>query len=123
MKKAVTADTAAVILEPIQGEGGINIPPDGYLPEVRKLCDEHEALLILDEIQTGFARTGKMFACEHWGVVPGHHDRGQVARRRDLSRSPPPYSRKRYRTSSSPIPSSTSRPSAARTWGASWGWP
>ena len=63
-------DTAAVILEPIQGEGGINLPPQGYLQEVRKICDEHEALLILDEIQTGFARTGKMFASEHWGVVP-----------------------------------------------------
>jgi acetylornithine/succinyldiaminopimelate/putrescine aminotransferase len=67
---AVTDDTAAIILEPIQGEGGIHIPPDNYLPEVRKLCDEKEILLILDEIQTGLARTGKMFACEHWGVVP-----------------------------------------------------
>jgi acetylornithine/succinyldiaminopimelate/putrescine aminotransferase len=67
---AITDDTAAVILEPIQGEGGINIPPDRYLKEVRKICTEHEALLILDEIQTGFARTGKMFASEHWGVVP-----------------------------------------------------
>jgi putrescine aminotransferase len=70
IKKAITADTAAIILEPIQGEGGINIPPDQYLPEVRKLCDDHEILLILDEIQTGFGRTGKMFASEHWGVVP-----------------------------------------------------
>ena len=70
IKKAITADTAAIILEPIQGEGGINIPPDDYLPQVRKLCDDHEILLILDEIQTGFARTGKMFASEHWGVVP-----------------------------------------------------
>jgi len=67
---AITDDTAAVILEPIQGEGGINIPPYGYLKEVRKICSEHETLLILDEIQTGFARTGKMFASEHWGVVP-----------------------------------------------------
>jgi putrescine aminotransferase len=66
----MTKNTAAVILEPIQGEGGINIPPDGYLQEVRAICDEHEALLILDEIQTGLARTGKMFASEHWGVVP-----------------------------------------------------
>ncbi|MEI6609109.1 MAG: aspartate aminotransferase family protein [Deltaproteobacteria bacterium] len=69
-KKAVTDDTAAIILEPIQGEGGINIPPDNYLPAVRKICDEHEILLIFDEIQTGFGRTGKMFASEHWGVVP-----------------------------------------------------
>jgi putrescine aminotransferase len=70
VRDVFTKDTAAVILEPIQGEGGINLPPAGYLQEVRKMCDEHEALLILDEIQTGFARTGKMFACEHWGVVP-----------------------------------------------------
>jgi len=70
IRKAVTKDTAAVILETIQGEGGINIPPDGYLAAVRKICDENEVLLILDEIQTGFGRTGKMFACEHWGVTP-----------------------------------------------------
>jgi acetylornithine/succinyldiaminopimelate/putrescine aminotransferase len=70
VREAMSADTAAVILEPVQGEGGINVPPDDYLPEVRRICDEHEALLILDEIQTGFARTGRMFACEHWGVVP-----------------------------------------------------
>ena len=70
MRSAVTDDTAAIILEPIQGEGGIHIPPDDYLPEIRKLCDQKEILLILDEIQTGMARTGKMFASEHWGVVP-----------------------------------------------------
>jgi putrescine aminotransferase len=70
IRDVFTEDTAAVILEPIQGEGGINLPPEGYLQEVRKICDEHDALLILDEIQTGFARTGKMFASEHWGVVP-----------------------------------------------------
>jgi putrescine aminotransferase len=70
LEKAVTDDTAAVILEPIQGEGGIHIPGDEYLPAVRKICDANECLLILDEIQTGFGRTGKMFACEHWGVVP-----------------------------------------------------
>jgi len=70
MRAAVTDDTAAILLEPIQGEGGIHIPPDDYLPAIRKLCDEREILLILDEIQTGMARTGKMFASEHWGVVP-----------------------------------------------------
>lgn len=70
IRKAANKDTAAVILETIQGEGGINIPPEGYLAEVRKICDENEVLLILDEIQTGFGRTGKMFACEHWGVTP-----------------------------------------------------
>jgi putrescine aminotransferase len=67
---AITDDTAAVILETIQGEGGINVPSDDYLPKVRKICDEHDVLLILDEIQTGMGRTGRMFACEHWGVTP-----------------------------------------------------
>ncbi|MBI4056800.1 MAG: putrescine aminotransferase [Elusimicrobia bacterium] len=63
-------DIAAVILEPIQGEGGINVPPDDYLPRVRDLCDRYGALLIMDEVQTGMGRTGKMFACEHWNVIP-----------------------------------------------------
>lgn len=61
---------AAIILEPIQGEGGVIVPPETYLPEVRALCDEIGALLILDEVQTGMGRTGKMFACEHYGVQP-----------------------------------------------------
>jgi putrescine aminotransferase len=63
-------DVGAVLLEPIQGEGGVNIPSDEYLPAVRRLCDEFGALLIFDEVQTGMGRTGKMFACEHWGVTP-----------------------------------------------------
>lgn len=57
-----------MILEPIQGEGGVILPPQGYLTEVRKLCDEFGALMILDEVQTGMGRTGKMFACEHENV-------------------------------------------------------
>jgi len=68
--RAVGEDVGAVLLEPIQGEGGVNIPDDSYLPSVRALCDEFGALLILDEVQTGMGRTGKMFACEHWGVAP-----------------------------------------------------
>ncbi|KAG1715587.1 hypothetical protein ID866_1564 [Astraeus odoratus] len=63
-------DVAAVILEPIQGEGGVILPPQGYLPAVRQLCDEFGALLILDEVQTGMGRTGRMFACEHENVQP-----------------------------------------------------
>ncbi|SFH06095.1 diamine aminotransferase apoenzyme [Desulfotomaculum arcticum] len=63
-------DVAAVIVEPIQGEGGVIIPPDDYLPRLRELCDRYGALLILDEVQTGMGRTGKMFACEHSNVVP-----------------------------------------------------
>jgi len=60
----------AILVEPIQARGGINVPPPGFLPLLRKLCDRHGALLILDEIYTGFGRTGKWFACEHTGVVP-----------------------------------------------------
>lgn len=70
LKAAVTDDTAAIILEPIQGEGGVNCPPDGYLVDVRQLCDDTSVLLILDEVQTGLGRTGKMFGCEHEGIVP-----------------------------------------------------
>lgn len=66
----VGEDVAAVLVEPIQGEGGINIPPDDYLPKLRELCDDFGALLIFDEVQTGMGRTGKMFAAEHYGVVP-----------------------------------------------------
>ena len=68
--QAVSKDTAAVILEPIQGEGGVILPPDGYLQKVREICSNNGTLLIFDEVQTGFGRTGKMFACEHWGVAP-----------------------------------------------------
>jgi 4-aminobutyrate aminotransferase-like enzyme len=60
----------AILVEPVQARGGINIPPKEFLPLLRKLCDEHGALLILDEIYTGLGRTGKWFACEHAGVVP-----------------------------------------------------
>ena len=60
----------AILVEPIQARGGINIPPPGFLPLLRKLCDEHEALLVLDEIYTGFGRTGKWFACEHTDTTP-----------------------------------------------------
>ena len=67
---AVTERTAAVIFEPIQGEGGIVVPPDEYLPRAREICDQAGALLILDEVQTGFARTGKWWACEWAGVEP-----------------------------------------------------
>jgi putrescine aminotransferase len=68
--RAVGEDVGAVLLEPIQGEGGVNIPDDDYLPNVRALCDEFGALLILDEVQTGMGRTGRMFCCEHYGVSP-----------------------------------------------------
>lgn len=63
-------DVCAVLLEPIQGEGGVHVPSDGYLQQVRALCDKHDALLIFDEVQTGVARTGKWFAYMHSGVKP-----------------------------------------------------
>ena len=70
LTQAVDAQTACVILEPIQGEGGIRLPPDDYLPAARELCTERGALLILDEVQTGLGRTGAMFGCNHSQVVP-----------------------------------------------------
>ena len=70
VEEAISNRTAAVIAEPIQGEGGVHIAPEGFLQGLRKLCDEHGALLILDEVQTGFGRTGRMWASEHWGVSP-----------------------------------------------------
>ncbi|WP_027340608.1 aminotransferase class III-fold pyridoxal phosphate-dependent enzyme [Halonatronum saccharophilum] len=66
----INHNTAAVILEPIQGEGGINLPPKDYLRSVREACDIYGVALILDEVQTGLGRTGKMFACEHYGISP-----------------------------------------------------
>lgn len=70
MEEAVTEDTAAIIIEPVQGEGGIYPATDEYMKGLRKLCDDTETLLIFDEIQTGFGRTGKFFCCEYSGVVP-----------------------------------------------------
>lgn len=61
---------AAILAEPIIGGGGVLVPPDEYLPGLRELCDQYGLLLMLDEVITGFGRTGKLFACEHWGVVP-----------------------------------------------------
>ena len=66
----ISQDTAAVLIEPIQGEGGIHTPPEGYLAGVREICDEVGTLLIFDEVQTGFGRTGEMFAGQHWNVTP-----------------------------------------------------
>ena len=70
IEKTITRDTAAVILEPVQGEGGINVPAPDYLPAVRKLCDKSGALLICDEVQTGLGRTGEMFAVNHTNTLP-----------------------------------------------------
>src|SRR5437762_1397143 len=63
-------DVAAIFVEPIQGEGGYNVAPKGFLEGLRKLCDKHGILLVVDEVQSGLGRTGKMWAIEHWGVEP-----------------------------------------------------
>lgn len=70
LQKSITGHTCAIMLEPIQGEAGIIMPEAGYLKEVRQLCDNHDLLLIFDEIQTGMGRTGKLFAYEHFNVKP-----------------------------------------------------
>ncbi|MFB3096407.1 MAG: aspartate aminotransferase family protein [Nitrosopumilaceae archaeon] len=70
LRSSVDSDTGFIIIEPIQGESGIHVPPDGFLQDVRKLCDEKGILLIFDEIQTGLGRTGEMWACQHWDTVP-----------------------------------------------------
>ncbi len=63
-------ELAAIFVEPIQGEGGYIVPPPEFLPGLRALCDEHDVLMVADEVQAGVGRTGKFFACEHWGVAP-----------------------------------------------------
>ncbi|TAM76640.1 ornithine--oxo-acid transaminase [bacterium] len=70
LRAAVGPQTCAVMLEPVQGEGGVVVPPEGYLRAVRQLCSERNVLFLADEIQTGFGRTGDLFACDHEGVTP-----------------------------------------------------
>lgn len=70
LNRAVTSETAAVLLEPIQGEGGIRMPPEGFLEDVREMCNQRGCLLMLDEVQTGMGRTGRLFAYEHVGIEP-----------------------------------------------------
>lgn len=70
IKNAVNKNTVAIMLEPIQGEAGVKIPPKGYLRQIREICDQNNILMIIDEIQTGFGRTGKLFAFEHEDIRP-----------------------------------------------------
>lgn len=70
LENSITEETCAVLLEPIQGEGGVRLPAPDYFQGVRELCDKHKLLLILDEVQTGMGRTGKLFAYENYGIVP-----------------------------------------------------
>jgi 4-aminobutyrate aminotransferase len=95
-------DTAAILVEPVQGEGGYIPPPKDFLPDLRRFCDKHNILLIFDEVQTGFGRTGKFFALEHYNVVPdilviakglaSGFPLSVVATRTDLAQSQPPGS-------------------------------
>ncbi|MEV3984722.1 ornithine--oxo-acid transaminase [Nonomuraea sp. NPDC049758] len=70
IREAIDDNTVAVLVEPIQGEAGVLVPPDGYLTEVRRICTENNVLMIADEIQSGLGRTGRTFACDHENVVP-----------------------------------------------------
>ena len=70
VRDAITGETCAVMLEPIQGEGGVQYPAPGYMENLRKLCDEEGLLLVFDEVQTGMGRTGKLFSYEHFGITP-----------------------------------------------------
>ncbi|MFF7353394.1 MULTISPECIES: ornithine--oxo-acid transaminase [Streptomyces] len=78
MREALTENTVAVLLEPIQGENGVIVPPAGYLPAVRELTRERNVLFVADEIQSGLGRTGRTFACEHEGVVPDMYVLGKA---------------------------------------------
>ena len=70
LRSAISPNTCAVMLEPVQGEGGVNVPPAGYLQAVREICDAHDLLLVFDEVQVGCGRTGKLFAYQHDAVEP-----------------------------------------------------
>ncbi len=70
VRDVLTTNTAGVLVEPIQGEAGVIVPPDGFLKQLREICDQHDLLLVADEIQTGLGRTGKLFGCDHEGVRP-----------------------------------------------------
>nr|WP_284699587.1 ornithine--oxo-acid transaminase [Actinoplanes solisilvae] len=78
LREAITPNTVAVLLEPIQGEAGVLVPPAGYFAAVRALCDEHNVLMVADEIQSGLGRTGRTFAIEHEGVVPDMYVLGKA---------------------------------------------
>ncbi|MDR8410372.1 ornithine--oxo-acid transaminase [Nonomuraea sp. 3-1Str] len=78
VREAIDADTVAVLVEPIQGEAGVLVPPDGYLTQLRELCTAENVLMIADEIQSGLGRTGRTFACDHEGVVPDMYVLGKA---------------------------------------------
>lgn len=78
LRKAITPNTAAFLFEPVQGEGGVNIPPDGFLRDVREICTDNQVLMIADEVQTGMGRTGRTWACQHEGITPDLYALGKA---------------------------------------------
>ena len=94
-KRAIGPETAAILIEPIMGEGGVRVVPPEFLRALRQLCDEHGLLLVFDEVQTGIGRTGELFAYQQSGVTPGHHGARQGAGRRLSARRLPRHRRGR----------------------------
>jgi ornithine--oxo-acid transaminase len=78
LERAITPSTVAVLLEPIQGEAGVYVPPDGYLRDVREICDRHKVLFVADEIQSGLGRTGATFACDYDSIRPDMYVLGKA---------------------------------------------
>ena len=115
---AIDENTVAVLLEPIQGEQGVVVPPEGYLPGVRRVCTERNVLFIADEIQSGLGRTGATFACDHEGVVPDMYLLGKALGGGIVPVSAVAANARRARRAASPA--STARPSAATRWPARW---
>ena len=121
---------AAIFVEPIQGEGGYHVPPPGFLPALRELCDRHGILLVADEVQSGMGRTGKMFAVEHWGVEPdivclakgiaSGMPLGAIIARDEVMDWPPRQPRQHLRRQPGQLPG---RPGDARPAGSAATWP
>ena len=110
VKKAIGPETAAILIEPIQGEGGVRVPSNQFLKALRALCDQHGLLLIFDEVQTGMGRTGELFALSAHRRRARHHGARQGARRRLSGRRVP---RHQGRRQGHDAPARTARPSAA----------
>ena len=117
LEAAITPNTVAFLVEPIQGEAGVVVPPVGYLQAVRRLCTQHHVLLLADEIQTGLGRTGKLFACDHEDVRPDVVIIGKA-----LSGGFYPVSRRAgdARCWACSTPATTAAPSAAIRWARPW---
>ena len=120
LEQAITPNTVGFLVEPIQGEGGVIVPPPGYLKDARRICDDHNVILILDEIQTGLGRTGKLFAEEHDGIesdltIIGKASSSRWSRRSSASRRPSSTTNARSASSRSRRPASGCRRSSGRS--------